>query len=136
MVKEILLKDTIYSLAGKPLLPPNESEEVIQQKEEHLKEAMINFGEDSLKLDHIIWLGRRLAYLYRYKEAIDVYTMGIENIEEAPELYRHRGHRFISSRKFDLAIEDFSKAANLAEGRSIEIEPDGIPNRLNSPLPL
>jgi tetratricopeptide (TPR) repeat protein len=49
-------------------------------------------------------------------------------------LYRHRGHRYISIRKFDKAIRDFQKAATLAEGRDIEIEPDGLPNKLNIPL--
>ena len=47
---------------------------------------------------------------------------------------RHRGHRFISVRKFDLAIADLKKAAKLAEGRPLETEVDGLPNRLNKPL--
>jgi tetratricopeptide (TPR) repeat protein len=49
-------------------------------------------------------------------------------------LYRHRGHRYLSQRKFDAAIADFKKAADLMKGASIEIEPDGQPNKLNKPL--
>ena len=48
--------------------------------------------------------------------------------------YRHRGHRYISQRKFDAAIADFNKAAELMQGAPIEMEPDGQPNKINKPL--
>jgi tetratricopeptide (TPR) repeat protein len=37
-------------------------------------------------------------------------------------------------RRFDEAVNDLTLAAELARGRDIEIEPDGIPNKLNKPL--
>jgi tetratricopeptide (TPR) repeat protein len=49
-------------------------------------------------------------------------------------LYRHRGHRYISIRQFDRAIEDLSKAADLVKGQPLQVEPDGMPNKLNVPL--
>ena len=49
-------------------------------------------------------------------------------------MYRHRGHRYISQRKFDKAIADFEKAIELMNGVALEIEPDGQPNKLNTPL--
>jgi tetratricopeptide (TPR) repeat protein len=49
-------------------------------------------------------------------------------------LYRHRGHRYISIRKFQEAVSDLEKAAALMEGKPLEIEPDGQPNKLNQPL--
>lgn len=87
--------------------------------------------------DSYIWVGRRMAYLGSYKEAIAFYTLGISGSEAAggadPRLYRHRGHRFITIRCFDDAISDFEKAAKLIKGRPDEIEPDGQPNAKNIP---
>ncbi len=122
------------SLDGRELFPPPETPAGQQKKDSLLAIAQSNFDSDSQELDNIIWLGRRLAYLSRYKEAIKVFTEGMIVHPKAPELYRHRGHRYISTRQFDKAIADFEKAASLAEGRDIEIEPDGLPNKLNIPL--
>ena len=60
--------------------------------------------------------------------------MGIERHPNDPRMYRHRGHRFISLRLFDQAIDDLEKAAELIEGKPDEIEPDGIPNERNQPV--
>ncbi len=81
----------------------------------------------------MIWLGRRMGYLGQYAEAIDLYTKGINTIGEDPRFYRHRGHRYISIRCFDKAIEDFEKAVTLVQGKADEVEPDGIPNAMNKP---
>lgn len=84
--------------------------------------------------ENTIWLGRRTAYLGRYEEAIGIYTAGLERYPRSYRLYRHRGHRQISLRHFDAAIADLTRAAELMRGHALEIEPDGIPNRLNRPL--
>jgi tetratricopeptide (TPR) repeat protein len=123
-----------YSLDSKPLYSPQESVESRYRKDSLLLIAKTNYLKDSVKLDNIIWYGRRLAYLSRYPEAISVYTRGLAAHPGAPELLRHRGHRFISIRKFDDAIADLTKAAMTTRGRVVETEPDGIPNRLNIPL--
>ncbi|MBK8879641.1 MAG: hypothetical protein IPN74_14165 [Haliscomenobacter sp.] len=122
------------SLDGRKLYPPKESPESLRAKDSLLAIAQANYLADSNNLDNVIWLGRRIAYLSRYREAIEVYTRGMKRFPQSPELYRHRGHRYLSIRKFDQAIADFKQAAALAKGRSVEIEPDGIPNRLNQPL--
>ena len=83
--------------------------------------------------DNYIWLARRTAYLGRYKEAIAIYTDAIAKYPKDARLYRHRGHRFITLRCFDLAIKDFEKAARLVKGKPDEIEPDGLPNARNIP---
>jgi len=123
-----------FSLDERPLFPPPDSPASQQKKDSLLAIAQNNFDADPTALDNIIWLGRRLAYLSRYREAIKVFTEGMNLHPNAPELYRHRGHRFLSTRQFDRAIEDFEKAASLTAGREIEIEPDGLPNKLNIPL--
>jgi tetratricopeptide (TPR) repeat protein len=60
-------------------------------------------------------------------------TDGINADPNNPALYRHRGHRYISLRAFDLAIEDLNKAASLIKGTDDIVEEDGLPNSLNKP---
>ena len=122
------------SFQGKPLYPLEESPATIQKKDSLLAIAKANYDANPEDLDNIIWYGRRLAYLYRYKEAIIVYTRGMITHPKAAELYRHRGHRYISTRQLDRAIKDFEIAARVSSDRPIEIEPDGLPNKLNQPL--
>jgi tetratricopeptide (TPR) repeat protein len=81
----------------------------------------------------IIWLGRRTAYLGRHEEAIKVFSEGIEKHPSDARMYRHRGHRYISTRQFDRAIADLSKAAALVKGNPDQVEPDGQPNARNIP---
>lgn len=123
-----------YTLSGKPLFRNPEPAERFQRKDSLLRLARQDFERDSHDLQAIIWLGRRTAYLSHFQEAIVIYTRGIQQFPNEPALYRHRGHRYISTRQFDKAISDFEKAASLAKGRPIEIEPDGIPNKINQPL--
>ncbi|MEL6656041.1 MAG: tetratricopeptide repeat protein [Bacteroidota bacterium] len=82
----------------------------------------------------IIWYGRRTAYLGHFRKAIDIYTEGIEKHPEDARFYRHRGHRYISTRQYEKAIVDFEKAATLIEGQADQTEPDGLPNDRNIPL--
>ena len=83
--------------------------------------------------DATIWFGRRTAYLGRYKEAIKIYSKGIEKHPKDARMYRHRGHRFLSIRCFDDAIKDFKIAAKLIKGKPDKVEPDGLPNARNTP---
>lgn len=78
--------------------------------------------------EHTIWLGRRLAYLGEFRRAIGVYSDGIERFPMSYRLLRHRGHRYITIREFDLATRDLSRAAMLAESAPDAPEPDGDPN--------
>lgn len=81
-----------------------------------------------------IWYGRRMAYMGRYHEAIDIFTDAIKRFPNDHRLLRHRGHRYITTRQLDLAIADFEKAAMKSKDEPNAIEPDGIPNKLNKPL--
>ncbi|MEO7965692.1 MAG: tetratricopeptide repeat protein [Gemmatimonadaceae bacterium] len=85
-------------------------------------------------VDSIISLGRRIAYLGRLREAIDVYSRGISLYPKNPWLYRHRGHRYVSVRDFDRAITDLERATTLIAGTADEVEPDGQPNARNTPI--
>lgn len=97
------------------------------------EERKANYEADP-SADNWIWYGRFIAYKGNYNEAIAAYTEGVKKFPEDARFYRHRGHRYISIREFDKAIEDFTTAAALREGMENEIEPDGAPNAQNIPV--
>ena len=101
--------------------------------ETKLKEAQAHYEANPNSADAMIWVGRRLAYLGRFTEAIDIFTKGIARFSGDARFYRHRGHRQITLRRFDRAIADLEKAAKLVKGKPDEIEPDGQPNARNIP---
>lgn len=101
--------------------------------ETKLAEAKEKFDENPNSADAIIWLGRRTAYLGNYRDAIKIFTRGIEKFPEDAWLYRHRGHRLITIRCFDEAIQDLETAAKLVRGKKDELESDGLPNARNVP---
>ncbi len=101
--------------------------------ETNLDEALHSILNSPPSEDAAIWIGRRLAYLGRYEEAISNYTSGLEHHPDSAKLLRHRGHRYVTVGKLDEAIADLSRADELTRGRPDEIEPDGIPNARNSP---
>ena len=101
---------------------------------EQFKSAQKNYFENKNSPEALIWYGRRVAYLGYYKEAITIFTLGIKNFPNDARFYRHRGHRYISTRQYDNAISDFKKALELIDGAQDQIEPDGLPNNQNIPL--
>ncbi len=68
------------------------------------------------------------------QKTIKLFTLGIKNHPNDARFYRHRGHRYISTRQYDKAISDFEKAVQLIDGHEDQIEPDGLPNAKNIPL--
>ena len=122
------------SLLGDTLRALPISAETRARYERQLAEARGSYDRAPSNPDSIIWLGRRLAYLGRLREAIDVYSRGLALHPDNAWLLRHRGHRYISVREFDRAIADFERAAQLVEGKPDEIEPDGQPNAQNTPI--
>ena len=121
------------SLLGRPLYanPPKEEKAKL---ESNLRTAEANARENPGDPERIVWVGRRLGYLWRLTEAVEVYTRGIERHRKYAPLYRHRGHRYITIRQFDKAIADLESAARLITGEEDQIEPDGMPNARNIPL--
>jgi tetratricopeptide (TPR) repeat protein len=113
--------------------PPPASAEATSQMEARLSEARTRYEAEPNNPEALIWVGRRLAYLGRFAAAIEIYTSGIAKFPRDARFYRHRGHRYITLRRFDLAIADFQKAASLVKGLPDEVEPDGQPNARNIP---
>jgi tetratricopeptide (TPR) repeat protein len=112
---------------------PALSVEARKEMEARLDEARQRYEASSNDPETIIWLGRRLGYLGRFREAIDVYGEGIKKFPNDARFYRHRGHRYVTVRKFDLAIADLRTGAKLIKGKADEVEPDGQPNARNIP---
>ena len=126
-------KPEATSLLGKPLVPAPIAAEARKTLEENLKQAEIVYGRNPDDPDATIWLGRRVAYLGRYRDAIEIYSEGIEKHPDDARMYRHRGHRYITVRELPKAIADFEKAAALVAGKPDQVEPDGQPNARNIP---
>ncbi|MCH6232677.1 tetratricopeptide repeat protein [Cognataquiflexum rubidum] len=111
-----------------------EIDSALQQNQiNKLGEAENLYGEDP-SLENLIWIGRREGYLGRYDLAIRTFSKAAKQYPDSFEALRHRGHRFISIREFDRAVDDFLKAAELMENLPLQIEADGMPNKLNIPL--
>ncbi len=121
------------SLLGEPLYPMLPSPEVAARQAADVDAARADYEADPDDADAIIWLGRRIGYTSHYRDAIEVFAEGIRKHPGDARMYRHRGHRWISVREFDRAIEDLSHAATLVEGHPDEVEPDGQPNERGIP---
>src|SRR6187402_374842 len=93
--------------------PPSLTDSLKKVFETNLRSAEKKYRTDSLNDEHIIWYGRRLAYLGYYKEAIAIYTKGINLHPDNARFYRHRAHRYITLRCYDNAIVDLKKAIDL-----------------------
>lgn len=116
-----------------PIVMPQLTETARKDLQQKLLAARSDFEKDSSHADAIIWYGRRTAYLGNYKEAIEIFSKGIALHPGDARMYRHRGHRYITVRCFDKAIEDLKIASRLIRGKPDEIEPDGLPNAKNIP---
>ena len=121
------------SLLGKPLFAPTLPEAVLEDRNAKLAAALARYESEPDNLDALIWYGRRTAYLGRYRDAVAIYSGGLKLHPGSPELYRHRGHRYITLRKFDEAVWDLEQAARLIEGKADVVEQDGLPNARNQP---
>jgi len=128
-------KPQAISLLGRPLFAPALSPDVLAKRQRELEEAQFEYDRNLHDENAIIWLGRRQAYLGQYQDAINTFSNGLAIHPDSSRLLRHRGHRHITTRKFDLALVDLQRAAELIRvgGPPDEIEPDGQPNKLNIP---
>ena len=120
------------SLAGKPLMVPATIANR-QKLDADLAQAEKAFAANPGDAEALIWVGRRLGYLWRYNDAVAMFSRGIELHPDNAKFYRHRGHRYLSLRQFAKAQADFEKAAQLIKGQKDEIEPDGAPNPAGKP---
>lgn len=120
------------SLLGEPLLAPRLAEAVLRERTARLSEARAALAAEPTE-KNLVWVGRHLAYLGRYREAVEAYSEGLARFPASYRLRRHRGHRYLTLRRLDEALADLSVAAHLVEGVPDEVEPDGLPNARGIP---
>ena len=82
----------LTGLDGKQYFEPGRSETAQAKLDSNLNVARKNFEADPSE-ENYIWLGRREAYLSHYKEAIGIFTEGLEKYPDSYKLFRHRGHQ-------------------------------------------
>jgi dipeptidyl aminopeptidase/acylaminoacyl peptidase/tetratricopeptide (TPR) repeat protein len=120
-------KPEATSLLGVPLFAPELTPDRQKALEANLARATADFVQNPDSADAAVWLGRRLGYLGRYREAIEAFTRGLVKHPNDARLLRHRGHRYISVRQLDQAVADLARAAELVKGRKDEPEPGSDP---------
>ena len=120
-------------LDGRSFFAPELAGDAKKRLEDNLTAATADFVKNPDDVRNIVWMGRRLAYLSRYREAIEVFSRGVAKFPSDARPLRHRAHRYITTRQFDKAIVDFEKAAKLMAGKPNEGEPDGAPGRRPTP---
>jgi tetratricopeptide (TPR) repeat protein len=68
---------------------------------------------DPKNVDKIIALGVAQSGARQFREAIATFTRGLKLAPDNALLYRWRGHRHLSVREFDLALDDLTRGAGL-----------------------
>jgi tetratricopeptide (TPR) repeat protein len=136
----VLLAVLVPGCASAPPLPPPAPESApapvpeSEQRERDLAAAQAAYVRDPRDEMAAVWLGRRLGYVGRYEAAVAAFTRGLEVHPDSAWLYRFRGHRYITLRRFDDAARDLERARDLAASRPDEVEPDGAPNKAGVPI--
>ena len=126
---DILADETVrQTLIGTPVTAPAWSDETRARLEKDLEIARVVMNIAPEREDSHIWLGRRLGYLTRNGEAIDVFSKGLEQFPDSYKLLRFRGRHLARNREFERAIADYKRAAEMVEGIQDSYEPDGIIN--------
>ena len=120
------------SLLGARLTPPPVSPMTERRLELDLESARLAL-EAAPSEQRTIWVGRRLGYLGRYHEAINWYLAALVQYPDSHRLRRHLGHRLITVRRLDDAIEVLTEARRLAATTTNRIEPDGAPGPEGEP---
>lgn len=122
--------DVAKTLLGQPLKAPDWSPAVRDKLNGDLAIARAVFDVAPDREDSHIWLGRRLGYLGRYAEAIEVFTAGIARFPDSFKLHRFRGRHRARNRDFAGAIADYRDGLRKMQGHADSFEPDGLPNAL------
>jgi tetratricopeptide (TPR) repeat protein len=68
---------------------------------------------DPRNVDRVIQLGVAQSGARQFREAIRTFTRGLEFAPNNAMLYRWRGHRYLSVRELDRAMEDLTRGARL-----------------------
>ena len=106
------------NIAAKPWArPPVETQVHLNRWQDDLPntvvEAQTMLLGDPGNIELIMALGRELSRAGLFLEAVEVYSQGIALDHTNHLLFRHRGHRYISTRRYHEAVADLKQAAAL-----------------------
>ena len=132
-VTELPAGTEAVSLFGEPFKAPPLAPLVKARLEASLAEARVASVAHPDSALAQIWVGRRLGYLGRMQEAIDVFSEGAKQHPRDARFFRFRGHRYISVRNFEAAEHDLDSARTLTLNTADVVEPDGAPNARGIP---
>ena len=122
------------SLYGRALVPPPLEASRREELERQLADARAERDAHPEEVTAWVRLGRRTADLGRFDEAVEVYTEALARFPGEPHLLRHRGHRYLTLRRFAEAQADLALAARALEGRPDEDDPEGATDGSGKPL--
>ena len=111
----VLALTVISSLAGQSVeyRSPAGVEYRSQRDTGAIARAESVLAADPRNIDRFIALGVAQSGVRQYKEAIATFTRGIKIAPNNALLYRWRGHRYLSTRQFDRAMDDLTRGARL-----------------------
>ncbi len=125
------------ALTGEPLFVERYTDTFEEETWDRLKRNLVAaqrvVSENPHAVESYVWLGRRLAYLGRYDEAVATFSEGLLEFPDNPVLLRHRGHRYLTLRKLQRAESDLTRARALTLGQPDIVEKDGAPNPAGIP---
>ncbi len=116
-----------WSLDGRVLSSPPADPATQGAQLAALAEAKVRWAAAPEDKDAAIWYARRLGYVGRYRDAIDVLSEALDDHPGDAFLLRHRGHRWITLREFGKAAWDLEAAAAACRLTPDATEPDGQP---------
>jgi len=96
----------LVSALGKSLFAEPDAKGVVAKADTAL-------AADPENLELLLAAARARDELWRFRESIEMYTRGLARAPNDFRWRRFRGHRYISTRRFDLAAEDLEKARAL-----------------------
>jgi tetratricopeptide (TPR) repeat protein len=114
------------SLFGAGLIRPDFDEVSIRLLQTDLKNAVSQFSDFPDDPESILWVARKTAAFWRYRDAIFILTDGLSDNSSDFRFYRFRGHYYLNIREFDHAVEDLRTAVSLLGDWSGQNEPDAI----------
>jgi tetratricopeptide (TPR) repeat protein len=89
--------------------------EPLPDEKNTVAEARKNLAPDPKNIKLILALGRAQAAVWRANDAIATLTTGLELEPENVTLLLERGHRYVSTRRWDLAMKDLDQASKLVD---------------------
>lgn len=116
-----------WSLDGRALTSPAPGAADKERLEQALADAEAKWRVSPHDRDAAIWYARRLGYVGRYRDAIEVLSEALADHPGDAFLLRHRGHRWITLREFGRAAWDLEAAAAACRWTPDATEPDGKP---------